>query len=102
MKPTQQQIADNLLRELSDRGQIVEGGWRGYELLTGLKNTTEVQRNECRKAWFFGAQHLFSSVIGILSPDADPTEMDLERMNKLNSELRRFLDEFKASTPPCL
>lgn len=85
------QIAEALLRELSDRGQIVEGGWRAYELLSGLTDASEVQRTECRKAWFLGAQHLFASVLGMLSPDAEPTELDLERMDKLDAELRQFL-----------
>ena len=92
--PRAKQIADALLRELSDRGQIIEGGWKAYEKLT-LEGTSEIQRSECRKAFFFGAQHLFASVLGMLSPDAEPTELDLERMDKLDAELRRFLEEIK-------
>lgn len=88
-------IADALLQELSDRGQIIEGGWKAYELVSGLKNASEVQRNECRKAFFLGAQHLFSSIIGMLSPDNEPTESDMQRMDKLDAELRKFLKELK-------
>ena len=93
--PRQQQIAISLLQELSDRGQIIEGGWRAYELLSGLKTASEVQRNECRKAFFLGAQHLFSSVLGMLDPGSEPTDLDLERMTKLDAELRLFLAEMK-------
>ncbi len=88
-------MAEALLRELSDRGQIVEGGWRAYELLGGLKNAPETQRKECRKAWFLGAQHLFSCVLGMLDEDAEPTTQDLERMSKLDAELRKFIEEIK-------
>lgn len=95
LDPRQRQIADSLLQELSDRGQIVEGGWRAYELLSGLKDAPEVQRNECRKAYFLGAQHLFSSVLGMLSPDS---ELDCERMTKLDKELRQFI---KSIEEPC-
>ena len=94
--PRQRQIADALLRELSDRGQIIEGGWRCYELLSGLKNAPEIQRNECRKAFFLGAQHLFGSVLGMLDPGMEPTDLDLERMKKLNAELRAFLKSLAA------
>lgn len=94
MNEPSQQIADALLRELSDRGQIVEGGWKAYEILT-LEGTSEVQRNECRKAFFFGAQHLFASVIGMLSPESEPSDLDVERMSKLDAELRAFLEEIK-------
>lgn len=92
--PRAQQLADNLLRELSDRGQIIEGGWRAYELLT-LRGTSELQRSECRKAFFFGAQHLFASVLGMMDEDKEPTAQDLERMDKLDKELKRFIEEMK-------
>lgn len=95
MDPRQKQIADSLLRELSDRGQIIEGGWRGYELLSGLRDAPETQRKECRKAFFLGAQHLFSSVLGMLDPGTEATDLDLERMHKLDAELRMFLKELK-------
>lgn len=93
LDPLQKQIADSLLRELSDRGQILEGGWRAYEWLSGLDKTSDVQRRECRKAFFLGAQHLYSCVLGMLDPGAEPTDLDLERMGKLDAELRKFLKE---------
>lgn len=95
--PEQQraEIADNLVRELSDRGQIVEGGWRAYELMTGLNNASDIQRSECRKAFFFGAQHLFATLLGVLEPGAEPTEADMERMDKLDAELKRFMETMK-------
>lgn len=92
MNNTPKQIAENLLRELSDRGQIIEGGWKGYEILV-LDGCSDIQKNECRKAFFFGAQHLFASVLGMLSPEEDATDLDVERMEKLDSELRKFLTE---------
>lgn len=88
-------IANALLQELSDRGQIIEGGWRAYASLSGLDKASDVQRTECRKAFFLGAQHLFMSVMGMLSADAEPTELDIERMNKLDKELRSFLATLK-------
>lgn len=91
-----QKIADALLQELSDRGQIIEGGWRAYELLAGLKNASEIQRNECRKAFFLGAQHLFVSMLKMLSSGTEPTDSDMERMDKIDLELRVFLENLKS------
>lgn len=99
MTNPKQQIADNLLRELSDRGQIIEGGWKAYELLSGLKDASDVQRSELRKVFFLGAQHLFGSIIDFLEPGLEETGQDLERMNKLDAELRRFLNEMKVMKP---
>ncbi len=92
---TPKEIADALLRECSDRGQIVEGGWKAYEILNGLTKASEVQRNECRKAFFLGAQHVFASMLGMLDPGTEATELDLERMDKLDAELRRFIKELE-------
>jgi len=61
------EIADALTRECADRGQIIEGGWKAMELLM-LKDASDIQRSEMRKAYFFGAQHLFASIMNILEP----------------------------------
>lgn len=89
------QIADRLLQEWSDRGMIVEGGWRAYELLTGLQDAPAVQRRECRKAFFLGAQHLFACVVSMLDPGTEPTDKDLKRMDLLDKELKQFLAELQ-------
>lgn len=94
--PKIREIADNLMRELSDRGQIIEGGWRAYELLTGLKDAPAIQRHECRKAWYLGAQHLFASILSFLEPGTEETPTDMERMDKLDAELKRFMQEMLA------
>ncbi len=93
---TPQEIADNLTRECVDRGQIIEGGWKAMEILA-LKDASEVQRTEMRKAYFFGAQHLFASIMNILEPGDDATDLDLERMTKISDELDKFVAEIKAS-----
>lgn len=95
----QKQIADNLVRELSDRGQIVEGGWRAYELLSGLSEASEPIRREMRNAFFLGAQHTFASVIGMLEPGTEPTQQDLERMTLLFNELETFKKEIQGAYP---
>lgn len=95
MNDIRKQTADSLLQELSDRGQIVEGGWKAYELLSGLNYSPDIQRYEYRKAFFLGAQHVFSSIIRMLDPGLEPTDLDLERMNKLNTELNQFVKELK-------
>lgn len=94
---TPQQIADALTRECIDRGQIIEGGWKAMEILM-LKGASKIQRTEMRKAYFFGAQHLFASIMGILEPgDIEPTELDMERMTKINEELEKFVEDMKGT-----
>ena len=93
---TQREMVDNLNRELADRGQIIEGGWRAFEILS-LQGCSEVQRTEMRKAYFLGAQHLWSSMMSALdpAPGTEPTELDMERFTKINAELEKFIEEMK-------
>lgn len=81
----------------ANRGKVVQGGWLAYELLTGIRDMSDIQRRECRKAFFSGAQHLFASIMTILEPGEEPTQADLERMNKINAELEEFVEELKKS-----
>ena len=93
------EIADALTRECTDRGQIIEGGWKALELLM-LKDASDIQRSEMRKAYFFGAQHLFASIMNILEPGAEPTDLDMERMTKIHEELEKFVEEIKKEAKP--
>ncbi len=95
---TQKEIADNLTRELADRGQIIEGGWKALEILS-LQGVSDVQRSEMRKAYFLGAQHLWASMMGILdpAPGVEPTELDMERFTKIDAELEKFVEEMKGT-----
>jgi hypothetical protein len=43
-----------------------------------------------RRAFYAGAQALFHGVLIALSPDAEPTEADLQFMSDLESELSEF------------
>ncbi len=51
--------------------------------------------SECRLAYFFGAQHLFSSIMGVLDEGTEPTEDDLRRLDLINTELAAFVEGIK-------
>jgi len=53
-----------------------------------------------RNAFFAGAQHLFSSIMTILEPDAEPTEKDMQRMDLIDKELRAFINDFTLRNCP--
>jgi hypothetical protein len=90
------EVVDQICRGLVDQGNLLEAGWKSYELLVLPVDAPTIQRHECRIAFFAGAQHLFSSIMGILEPgDDEPTEKDLRRMDAINKELNRFIAEFK-------
>jgi hypothetical protein len=89
-------LVDALTKRLVDEGKLVEAGWVAYEKLVMHPDAPQLQRDECRIAFFAGAQHLFSSVLSFLDPGTEPTLKDLKRMSQLDTELRTFLVLFKA------
>lgn len=86
-------LAAKLAAELADRGLIIEGGWYAMQKACLPHDASPIQLSEMRKAYFFGAQHLFASIMSILDPGAEPTERDLHRLDLIDQELRRFVAE---------
>lgn len=91
-----QGMAEDIIRQAADRGQIIEAGWIGLRYAAVAKDAPAIQLKEMRMAFFAGAQHLFSSILTVLEPDAEPTEADLRRMDMIKSELDEFLRQFRA------
>jgi hypothetical protein len=54
-----------------------------------------VQLEECKLAFFAGAQHLFGSLMTVVDPGEEPTEADLRKMDLIDRELRRFVEQFE-------
>jgi hypothetical protein len=91
--PTDDEInkqAVALTKALTDQGKLIEANWIGYRALVVPRGAGPVQVEECRRAFFAGAQALFASIMTVLDPGAEPTETDLKRMDAISDELRAF------------
>ena len=99
MRPSKEEV-DRLCAALVDQGRLIEAGWEGLRLTAVAVDAPPNQLDEMRLAFFAGAQHLFASIMGILEPDAEPTETDLRRMDAIDKELKRFIEEFKLRAAP--
>lgn len=86
---------ERLSKELTDKGKLIEAGWVGMRLAAIPLDAPSVQLDEMRNAFFAGAQHLFSSIMTILEPDAEPTDADLSRMDLIDKELRNFIEQYE-------
>jgi len=82
-------------KALVDQGKLIEAGWVGYQLMVLPKGASEIQVNECRLAFFAGAQHLFGSIMTVLDAGDEPTDDDMARMDLIDRELEEFLKQFK-------
>jgi len=88
---------ERTMRELTDKGRLVEAGWVGFRLAAIPSHAPKAQLEEMRSVFFAGAQHLFSSIMTVLDPGQDPTEPDLARMEQIASELERFIRTYETS-----
>lgn len=97
---TKDQI-NEITGRLTDEGLLIAAGWKGFELGVVPLAAPTLQRQEMRLAFFAGAQHLFSSIMGILDPgDEEPTAKDLARMDQIAAELKRFEGEWATRVFP--
>jgi len=85
---------------LTDEGKLIEAGWIAMRIACIPDNASEIQLDEMRKAFFAGAQHLFASIMVVLDLGSEPTDKDMERMNRINDELSQFAEEFKLRYAP--
>jgi hypothetical protein len=86
---------EKLSRDLVDRGLLIEAGWRALREVAISPAASETQLDEMRNAFFAGAQHLFSSIMGLLEDGTEPTEKDLARMSQIGDELDSFIADYK-------
>jgi hypothetical protein len=89
-KDERYQLAQKLTRELIDRGKLVEAGWATMRVLVLPKDVSSTQVSEMRKAFFMGAEHVFTSIMTMLEMDREPTPLDFQRLDNLQNELEAF------------
>ncbi len=89
-------LVDKVTRQLVDEGKIIEAGWAGLRIISLPADAPQYQLDALRGAFFAGAQHLFSSILTVLEPGAEPTNKDMNRLSLIDKELRVFVEQFKA------
>lgn len=96
MRQITQEMVDRVGRELIERGLIVLAGFEGYKLMFRVPPNQEERE---RRAFFAGAQHLFSAIMNSgLDEGAEPTEADLVRVDNIAKELKAFEGEMLRAT----
>ena len=93
--PSHRDLVDSLVAEFTDKGKIVEAGWVALRHLMLGPQAPEFQVSEMRKAYFFGAQHLFASIMGVLDDGTEPTDDDLRRLDLIDQEIKAFIAEMR-------
>lgn len=87
-------VVEALTRKLIDEGRIIEAGWRSFDLMVLPPTAPQVQRDEMRKAFFAGAQHLFASLVTAMD-DGPETPDEMRRVELIDAELAGFAAELR-------
>lgn len=64
--------------------------WKSYREDVMAGDAPPIQVQECRRAFYAGAQAFLSLLMSKLEPDAEPTEADLQMMDEIHEELQQF------------
>ena len=83
-------VVDEVTKKLTDEGKLIEVGFYGYRKFVLRKDAPQSQIDECRLAFFAGAQHLFGSIMSIMEQGDEPTANDMRRMDQIHAELSDF------------
>ncbi len=70
--------------------KLIADAWRDFEIKVIPLNAPDVQRTECRRAFYAGARTLLTGIVGMLDADKEPTEDDLKRMDAIQAELNQY------------
>ena len=88
-------ITAGITKRMSDEGKLIEAGWISLRTTTLAEEISPDQLDLMRIIFFAGAQHLFGSIMMFLSDTGDePTKEDEDRMEKIDRELNKFIEEF--------
>lgn len=74
----------------------IEAAWLSYRRDVVPNDADAVQITESRRAFYAGAQTLFSLVMANVSSDAEPTDADLQFMEDVTEELQQFPNEVRS------
>jgi len=70
--------------------------WTFFETALGIKDTSSIQRQEMRRAFYAGATSLLDAMMTGLDEDREPTKDDLNYMDTIQAEIVQFGKDVKA------
>lgn len=82
--------AHETAKALIDQGMLLEAGFALFATYVIPKDAPAIQLQEMRLAFMAGADHVFSTVMGVLDPEEEPTDEDMRRMELIHAEIEKW------------
>lgn len=76
--------------------KLIEQQWLSYRNEVIPKNASLIQLQECRRAFYAGAQALLHTVLNLLEPCTEPTDADVAMLGRIEEELLKFAEAVEA------
>jgi len=76
--------------------KLLAESWATYRERVVPVDAGRLQVQECRRAFYAGAEALMRGVMKNLDPGLEPTAEDLQRMADLEGELQQFAADVRA------
>lgn len=76
--------------------KLIAEAWRDFEIQVIPLNAPEIQRTECRRAFYAGAIAMFGGIVNMLEPGQEATEADLKKMDAIQAEINQYSGDLKA------
>jgi hypothetical protein len=90
---------ENVCRELTMKGRLIEAGWVTMRTMSITDNASQEQLDEMRSAFFAGAKHAFSCLV-VDAADM-PTKRQMEKLlTALDNEINTFVREYQLKHIP--
>ncbi len=100
MTPEQQRLHDAVIKELIDRGKLIEAGFAGLRIMAMHPESPPGQVHDMKMAFMAGAQHLWGSIMTVLDPGEEPTVEDMRRLELISKELDEYAKELDLHVTP--
>lgn len=93
-------ILDVIVKASAESGLLVAVGWAAFQM--SVRSQSAAHNRDMMLAFYAGAQHAFVSIVNMMDAEREPTEADLQKMDKLHKELDVFAKAFSEvmTTPP--
>jgi hypothetical protein len=76
----------DLTHKLANEGKLLEGGFAAFVLAEKITPEHPALAT-LRDAYMAGAEHLWTSIMGILDPGEEPTDDDMRRAEAIQAEI---------------
>lgn len=93
-------LIEKMSADLVDQGCLIEAGFQALRAMALSPEAPALQVSEMRMAFFAGAQHVFGTIMNVISEDDEPTATDFNRLSLIDAELKRFIADFEARFLP--